>query len=126
MFSNARLVTALLVATAGACGPSVQESRMVFYPPRAANCNIEFVQVPFQDINSNSPWIVVGQVFIAGLGEQDPFTDRNRAIIVERACRMGGEAVTIAISATNSYGGTHAFGILRHREPATPPAPSTH
>jgi hypothetical protein len=109
------------VVLAVACGPGVGEMRMQSYPSRGANCELEFVKLDMQDLSSpTGKWEMIGYVTLGDNGKLDPFSDENRALVRPRACDMGGEAVTIANSASNetllSTGSAVSYGILRHRE----------
>lgn len=64
-------------------------------------------------------WEMLGQVVLQEEGVQNPFDERYRAIVRPRACGMGGEAVTILLSATSqgiaTSGSATNYGILRKR-----------
>jgi hypothetical protein len=111
-------VTCLLALTG--CGPSVSEVRMANYPPREPNCALEFVKIDMGQLSGNTgPWELIGQIVLQEEGTQDPFAERNRAIVRPRACNMGGEAVGVAMSAVSqgaiSSGSAISYGVLRKR-----------
>jgi len=93
---------------------------MIPSPPREAGCALEFVKLDMMDLSSETgTWQVIGYVALADNGAQDPFSEKNRAIVRPRACQMGGEGVTLMASATNetivSTGSRITYGVLRHR-----------
>ena len=75
-------------------------------------------------LSQNSAWQLIGNVMLGDSGTQDPFSDRNKAIVRQRACNMGGEAVAIMMSATSEglvNNGSINYAILKHRSSAVEP-----
>jgi hypothetical protein len=111
----------LIAATAIGCGPDISERRLGFYPPREPRCALEFVQADPRTLGPGGPWEVVGYVTVDEKHVGDPYSERYREIVRPRACRMGGEAVTIlqAASRESRHGsGTGiTWGVLRYRRP---------
>jgi hypothetical protein len=112
------------------CGPSVSEMRMVGVPPKPAGCPLEFLQLSMEQISPASPsysYEVIGHVMVFESGVQDPFQEKYRALVRERACTMGGEAVAIVQQATNSTmmaSGTGIdYAVVRRRVMGGAPPP---
>lgn len=113
------LYTVLGVLIVG-CGPSVAEVRLVNYPPRERNCSLDFVEVNMKKLNENKgPWELIGHVILSQEGRQEPFDEKYKVIVRQRACAMGGQAVTIVANAVAegvmSSGTTISYGVLRKR-----------
>lgn len=124
--SRAVLVAALFATSLVGCGPVVSESRTTAYPGREESCKLEFVKLDNATLSGGGEWEVIGQVAIGGLGSADPFSEKSRAIVRPRACRMGGEAVGIfQVTNTETFvntGSTTTYAVLRHRS-TTPQEP---
>lgn len=106
-------------AVLAGCGPSVGEARMASYPPRAEDCTLEFVKGDMQLVSPGGPWELIGHVIVGEHGSADVLSDEHREIVRPRACKMGGEAIMIAVSATNPGvavdGSSTMYGVLRKR-----------
>ena len=113
---------ALGLVLVSACGPRITEIRSVPTPSRPEGCQLEFVKLDMMDLLSqNGAWQLIGNVILGDSGAQDPFSDRNRAIVRPRACNMGGEAVAIIMSATSEglvNDTSINYAILKHRSSA--------
>ncbi|MBN1611956.1 MAG: hypothetical protein JW940_35320 [Polyangiaceae bacterium] len=110
-----------------ACGPNISEVTMVTYPPREEGCSLEFLKIDMAALSSpSSEWEMIGQIVLNEEGEQDPLAERYRALVRTRACRMGGEAIGVAMNAHNESilvsGTAISYGVLRKRrsEPEQP------
>jgi len=109
-----------LLFSGSACGPRISEARLVPVPPRAESCPLEFVKLDMMDLSSaNGTWQLVGHVILRDIGKPDPFSEEMKSIVRPRACRMGGEGVTLMMSGTNeglvTDGTAIDYGVLRHR-----------
>jgi len=128
MSKSARWTLLIVVTTAIGCGPDIKERRLGFYPSREPRCSLEFVQADMRMMGPSGPWEVVGYISISEKHISDPFSEKYRAIVRPRACRMGGEAVTImqAASRESGHGSTTGttWGVLRYRRAPNPQAPS--
>jgi hypothetical protein len=121
--SNRKLLLAIACAAgmvAGACGPtSISENRLKFRPAREASCALELVQLDPHAAGFDREWEIVGYVNIHETQVVDPFAEKYRRLVRPRACRMGGEAVTIMIAQTNRSlfvaSSVTAYGVLRRR-----------
>jgi hypothetical protein len=109
------------------CGPTISEVRTASAPAREPNCPLEFIQVDMNELSSGAgQWEMLGQVVLQEDGVQDPFAERYRALVRPRACAMGGEAVSIVMSATSqgltTSGSATNYGVLRKRtgQPSAP------
>jgi hypothetical protein len=112
-----------------ACGPSVKETRLGFYPPRDAACSLEFVQWDPRILQANGPWEVLGYLEIDEKNPANPFSPKYRKIVRPRACNMGGEAVSLVQAASRDArfgsGADSTWAVLRHRSmPGAPAAPT--
>jgi hypothetical protein len=90
----------LLALLAAACGPNVSEMRLVAATPRAADCDLNFLQVTMADVAPGGKYEILGHVTLSEQGVQDPLKEEYRAVVRPRACAMGGEAVAILASGT--------------------------
>lgn len=79
------------------------------------------------DLSPMGKYDVLGYVFVRQLAAADPYAEENRRLERPRACELGGQAVSIAISATG-FGSTGqasstAYAVLREKNaaPAAPP-----
>lgn len=102
---------------------------MIPTPPREGACQLEFVKLDMMDLSSeNGTWQVIGNVFLGDSGILDPFSEKMKAIVRPRACRMGGEGVTLMTSATNEGLVSDAtrinYGILKRRASTVEPPKS--
>lgn len=117
-----------VMALGSACGPGIGEARIVMAPPREPNCQLEFLQIPMQNVmDPAGQWELIGTVSLGERGTVDPFSPRYRDIVRPRACSMGGSAVILWNSSTaqNGIGETSTgtvYGILRPRAAAGAPA----
>ncbi len=107
---------------------SISESRMIYVPPKPADCQLEFLQVPMEEMTPLGRFHILGHVSIADFGELDPFSPENKRVVQERACRMGGEAVTVVMAAsTATYGGLGSrilYGVLKKKASGIGDAPA--
>ncbi|MFZ6181746.1 hypothetical protein [Nannocystis pusilla] len=101
---------------------------MVFASPHDANCPLEFVQADMQKMRPGGEWELLGYVTIGKVGKMDPMDEKFRKIVRPRACKMGGEAIAVMTSATNSTpistGSGTVYGVLR-RPPSGGQAPQS-
>ncbi len=111
-----------------ACGPSVSEARLVVAPSRPHDCKLVFLELEMKDVVPGGPWEILGHVALGESGEQDPLSPEYREEVRPRACRMGGEAVAILMTATSSgsvlsRGGTSVDYVVVRRRGSAPAAP---
>ncbi|WP_433927610.1 hypothetical protein AB3662_31455 [Sorangium cellulosum] len=102
--------------------------RMVPVPPRPDSCELEFLQLPMEQLSPTGAYEMIGNVALSETGVQDPFQERYREIVRPHACQMGGEGVTILMQATNSTatgsGSSVVYTVVRKRQaPGAPAAP---
>lgn len=125
-----------LAVLLGACGPNISETKMAYFPPRAETCNVEVVNGALASGANfalpDSPYEIVGMIGLGENGTQDPFSDRYMAIVRPRACKMGGDAISLMASQTSNASITNATGtayvVLHKRVEAAkspPRAPSS-
>ncbi len=117
-------VLALSVLALGACGPSVNVTRMQAMPARGADCELEFVQIDLSQITLEKQWTIVGYVNVSDTGEQDPLSEDNRKIVRSKACELGGEAVAIGLSSSSQSAmgggsGTMYAVLVPYTEPSS-------
>jgi hypothetical protein len=126
-FSLAFLTLASVVALLG-CGPAIVEHRLGMYPPRDANCTIAVLNGAMQDPSMwaapSSGYLLVGTIALGERGSVDPFSESHVEIIRPRACKMGGDAISLMMSSQSSAGfgtgtGT-AYAVLKKRIVETP------
>jgi hypothetical protein len=104
---------ALLVVLAACGGPAVGEVRTGLpHTSRPADCQLQLVTVSAADMapgarfGSNGEYEMVGSVLIGADKGTDAFSDEVKKIVRPRACKMGGEIVSLLASGTdaNLYG----------------------
>jgi len=136
---NARSLVGLLslvvVTTAVGCAPAIAEDRLGYFPPRHQDCAITVVngamQNPMLWAAPSSEYEMVGTITLHESSTADPFSEEHLKTIRPRACKMGGEALSLMSSthSTNGFGfgtgtGT-SFAVLRRRAGAAPGAAPT-
>jgi len=122
MFQPRTTLLALLgiLTVLPACGPRISEVRIVPVPSRAADCPLEFIKLDMMDLSSpTGTWQMIGNVLLGDTGKLDPFDEKNKTLVRSRACAMGGEGVSIMMTATNeglvTDGSRITYAILKHR-----------
>ena len=107
------VVTVAALCALGGCGPAVGEARMG--APHAAlppTCKLEFVAVSAGDMapgarfGSGGQYELIGSVMIGADEGTDAMSEGIRKLVRPRACRMGGEVVSLLAtgSGSNDYG----------------------
>jgi hypothetical protein len=124
-------IVAMAMTCAIGCGPNISETRMAYFPPKAEGCNLEVINKALASGENfalpDSPYEIVGMIGLGENGTQDPFSDRYMAIVRPRACKMGGDAISLMASQTTNQYITNATGtayVVLHKrgEPAKSPA----
>ena len=93
----------LFIATfAAGCGAHIGEVRIGSpHPARPVDCNLEFVTMqaidtePGSKFGPNGDLEKVGTVLIAAKKDIDPMSNNTHLLVRPRACRMGGEVVSL-------------------------------
>jgi hypothetical protein len=121
------LVPAVALAAVLAGCTTVQVSRMKVVPPREQDCELEFIKEDITEFMNSGKWELVGTVGLGEIGNVDPFSERYRAIVREKACGIGGEAVALMSSNASAAGpfssGTGTgFAVLRRPRASEPPS----
>lgn len=121
-----KLFIAIALAGCVSTTPEVGSvTRMTYAPPRDRTCDLQFVQPSMLELSPLGHYDVLGYVNIHQLAAADPYAEANRQLVRPRACELGGTAVSIMISATNtsSYGDASAtvYAVLREKAAAPPP-----
>lgn len=110
------------------CGPSILVGRMAYFPPRPDDCNVEVLNGATQDpslfATPNSEYEIAGTIGLGEMGIQDPFSEKYMSLVKPRACRMGGDAVSLMASHTITSpemirSGTSTAYVVLHRRRAT-------
>ena len=103
------LALRLLIALSGlfaGCGPvaGLNETRVAHAEPRAADCKLELLHIPQGDPQANTFFRLLGHITVMEAGGHDPLSYKMRDIVVPRACRMGGQILSISLSSENQSG----------------------
>ena len=116
-------IAAALITSACGIANNTSVSRMgAMYPPNAANCQIKWENMNFQQ--ASAAYNVIGMVTLTGPGATE-LSDKNKESIRAAACKTGGEAVSLnASNDTGSamVGGTIQYLILRKPEGGAAPS----
>lgn len=98
-----RLRFVALLFGIAACAPAVTVSRMAYAPARPPGCNLEVIngamQNPAMLMMPNSPYEMLGVIATGQRGTVDPFAPEMLAIVGPRACELGGDAISLMMSA---------------------------
>jgi hypothetical protein len=124
-----RLIASVLVVAA-ACGssPHVSTTRMGgMFPARPSDCSLEMHSGDL-DGQMMLTHDVVGFVTIGGANAgEPPNSPRLLALLKPQACALGGEIVTVGLSANYTYPGTlqrddsqHSYMVLRKKSASGP------
>ncbi len=106
-------LTCLFVALAACGGPAVGEVRTGLpHTSRPADCQLQLVSVSAGDMapgarfGSGGEYEMIGMVTIGADSGTDAFSDEMKKLVRPRACRMGGEIVSLLASGSdaNAYG----------------------
>lgn len=117
------LVALVLLAGVG-CGPTIAESRLASYRPRAEDCELGLVETNGQARALDGKWRVIGYVTVDSPEQSDPLARKNRELVRARICQMGGIAVTVAIPGmAEPAPSTKADVTYAALRPAQEPAP---
>ena len=122
-----RLILASLLSVA-ACGPHLQVQTMRaggFAPAKPANCPLE-LHTEAMDGTMMSTYDPVGFVHITGADDgEPPNSPRLLALLKPQACALGGDIVTVGLSANVTYPGTvqkddsmHTYFVMRKKSAA--------
>jgi hypothetical protein len=112
------------LAAAG-CGPAIAEQRIGYSPPRPETCAVTVVNGAMKDpmmwAAASGPYELLGTISLNESGTVDPFSDESLNIVRPRACRMGGDAISLMVSTQSTVGlasgtGT-SYAVLRKRQP---------
>jgi hypothetical protein len=95
-------ILTLLVGIA-ACAPAVTVNRMAYAPAKPPGCNLEVIngamQSPAMLMTPNSPYEMLGVIATGQRGTVDPFAPEMLAMVGPRACELGGDAISLMMSA---------------------------
>jgi hypothetical protein len=113
MIQRAWLLVAMAMLLLTGCGaPAVGEVRMgAPHPAKDASCALEFVAVSAGDMapgakfGSGGKYEMIGAVNIGAKEGTDAMSAEVRALVRPRACRMGGEVVSLLATGTAQYRG---------------------
>jgi hypothetical protein len=119
------VATGLLVG----CGPTITETRMSNAAAKPSSCQLEFLNLAPNEMGNSGPYETLGFISLSDTGSQDPMQEEYRALVRPRACRMGGEAISLQMQATNTTdrgtGSAVTYAVMRKRQvPTAPPPPS--
>ena len=116
-----------------ACGgPAVGEVRTGLpHQARGENCQLELVSITASDMapgarfGSGGQYEMVGMVTVGADEGTDAFSAKIKELVRPRACRMGGEVVSLLASGTdsNAYGHAQqsiAYQVWARRNTAAP------
>jgi hypothetical protein len=106
----------------GACGPNISSIRAgAIYPPKPASCSVTFENMNYQQ--ATAAYEQLGLITVSN----GDVTDKVREQVRQKACRMGGDAVSLnaAVDTGSSLvGNMTQFLVLRKRqEPANASGP---
>ena len=88
-------------------------------PPKAEGCPIEWPSISPED--ANAKYEILGTVQVPGASSTAELSDAQKARIELEACKLGGEAVSLAVSATYGRGGVAYFVMLPKAAPTDAP-----
>jgi len=88
------LLVALALVTG--CGPTFSETRLMPYPPRSADCELDFIDATRADMSVGGKWHIVGYVSVDGIDRKNPMSPQNRSLVQPRLCELGGVAAAVA------------------------------
>jgi len=119
----------LMACAHGEAGSSLSVTVMQtgsIYPPLAANCPVQFVNAQHIDILTSGKFDQLGMIAVAGAASEiDRAVSKLPGAVATAACKMGGNAVSIANTMrTSSDTGILQFSIWRSLETGTTPAPT--
>ena len=86
----------VVLALVSACGPTFSEARLVPYPPRSADCELDFIDATRADMSVGGKWHIVGYVSVDGIDRTNPLSPANRSLVRPRLCELGGVAAAVA------------------------------
>lgn len=121
------LLILALVACAHGSDVSVTVVRTgSIYPPLAEGCPVQFVNAQHLDILTSGQFDQLGMIAFAGKSsELERAISQLPGAVAAAACKMGGNAVSIAnMLGTSSGTGLLQFSVWRSRGGATPAAPA--
>lgn len=119
------LVVMATAVSTGGCGPSLNVSTMRaggMHPAKPANCPLE-LHTEAMDGQMMTAYEPVGFVVVSGANDgEPPNAPRLLELIKPQACTLGGDIVTIGMSANMTYPGTmhgddsqHTYMVLRKK-----------
>ena len=119
----------LIACAHGQAGSSLSVTVMQtgsIYPPLADNCPVRFVNAQHIDILTSGEFDQLGMIAVAGAGSEiDRAISKLPDAVATAACKMGGNAISIANTLRNSSDtAILQFSIWRSRETGTTPAPT--
>jgi hypothetical protein len=98
------------------CGPTINEMRIGYAPPLPEDCKIEVVNIPATGLGPDSDYTQVGNLIVYdGYKVPDPFAPEILNKLRPRACRMGGQQITLSMSSTGGSGGSVSYMVLRKK-----------
>jgi hypothetical protein len=110
------LFLAALVLTA-ACGPGIRVSSSRTgkgQPPKAADCEIRFEDLPYQE--AVTTYEEIGQIWLTGDGAVNELTESQKALLRPEACKLGGEVVTVGSAVGSGASSNAIFLVLGGRK----------
>lgn len=86
----------VVLALLSACGPTFSEARLVPYPPRSGDCELDFIDATRADMSVGGKWHIVGYVSVDGVDRAQPMSPHNRSLVQPRLCALGAVAAAVA------------------------------
>ena len=87
-----------LTLACSACSPVVSEVSSAASPPKPGNCALQYLKAEPPD----GAFRFIGQIVVQDEHADDAFSQKRRALLQPRACRLGGDAVAVLPSPTPS------------------------